>query len=84
MTKQVDLTLYVSHEDLAQSIKNHLEGQYLGNESDTMLLRPDDPEIGTCDECHAPHENGANDHCTECGNCSEHCAQYVDCPDKED
>lgn len=42
-------------------------------------------EFGTCDECHAPHDNGGDDHCTQCGNCFEHCAQYQDCPDnKED
>lgn len=31
-------------------------------------------EIGFCDTCDEPHENGSSlDHCRECGNCWEHC-----------
>jgi predicted RNA-binding Zn-ribbon protein involved in translation (DUF1610 family) len=34
----------------------------------------DADEIGSCDVCGRPHENGSNlDHCPECGNCYDHC-----------
>jgi hypothetical protein len=33
------------------------------------------PDMGACDECGAPHENGSQiDHCAVCGNCWTHCA----------
>ena len=69
--------------NLLDDIQDHAV-DVLGVPAEDVFLTEDDEEIGTCDECNEPHENGGSDHCTECGNCSEHCAQYVDCPDKED
>ena len=31
-----------------------------------------------CDNCGRPYEDNPN-WCGECGNCTEHCANYVDC-----
>ena len=32
------------------------------------------PDIGQCDDCGAPHDNGSRfEHCAECGNCFDHC-----------
>jgi hypothetical protein len=34
-----------------------------------------------CDVCNVHCEEAdADDWCSDCGNCREHCAQYVDCP----
>jgi predicted amidophosphoribosyltransferase len=40
-----------------------------------MILTDRAPaNIGHCDECGAPHDNGSRlDHCAECGNCFDHC-----------
>ena len=41
-------------------------------------------EVASCDECSARFDAGGNDHCAGCGNCTRHCAGYVDCPSEVD
>ena len=40
-----------------------------------MVMDDNDEEMGSCDVCDEPHENGnAIDHCAVCGNCWLHCS----------